>query len=105
MCLWQFFWLLSDNTRLVQLTNDCQKQKLLQNASYFVRKCDVLEQMRYYFWNQHPIISIGFHSAIMMQGTVIFVLIYNLQNIFLQCFIRAFQGCVDVILMEGRGYL
>lgn len=38
--------------------------------------------MRHYFWNQHPIISIGFHSAIMMQGAVIFVLIYNLKKIF-----------------------
>ncbi len=28
------------------------KEKMLQNASYFLRKCDVLQQNRHCFWNQ-----------------------------------------------------
>ncbi len=33
------------------------KSKMLQNASYFVRKCDVFEQNRQFFFNRHPKIS------------------------------------------------
>ncbi len=59
--LCQFFWWLRDNMKLL---------KMLQNASYFVRECDLLEQNRQYFLNQQPKICKK-QLANMMHGSVV----------------------------------
>lgn len=76
--LWQFFWCLSDNARLLHLTNGYRKQKCFEMHLVFCEEVCVLEHNRHPFFNKPPTKkqqpqrqpSIEFNPANMMQGGV-----------------------------------